>query len=134
MFRNLSSLVRPLGGPELAGVCSALFGLLFVPPLVVLELIRGVVGRDVPRSAAGLAASCFSISPKTLSSVSLLTAPAFGAGAGFEVGLAAVEDGASAGGGAGGGAGVSSEPNWSRSARRSSPLRALLAIAEQVMV
>lgn len=46
---SLSSLVLPLGGPELAGVCSAL--LVPVLDVVVLER-RGVPGRDAGRAAA----------------------------------------------------------------------------------
>lgn len=91
-----------------AGVYSAVrLGLLFVP-LVVLELIRGVPGRDPP---AGLAASCFSISAKASSSsfVVLLCFAFFAAGF--------VDEGCAAC--------CSSLPSWSRSASRSSALRAM---------
>lgn len=59
---NLSSLVLLLGGPELAGVCSAL--LVPVLDVVVLER-RGVPGREVGRAAASALSSAKGSSSST---------------------------------------------------------------------
>ena len=75
VVRSLSSLVRPLGGPELTGVST----FLPVPDVVELDK-RGVLGRETGRAAARADSSA-----KGSSSLAGLSAVAF-------AGLTAVRD------------------------------------------
>lgn len=77
-----SSLVRPLGGPELAGVCSAFFEPF--PDVFELER-RGVPGRDAGRAAANALSSARGSSSSAAGLAAL--------GARVVAGLAAVEEG-----------------------------------------